>query len=226
MATIDTEKTIDLSDVQASTDNSTTVNMLVEMPYSNGPGKYEFEFDETGQAGKLKLDRELKTDMRYPVHYGFVPKTLAPDDDELDILLVTNPQDTYDAPSVVEGVRPIGVMRMTDDGVEDNKIIAVPNTEAYKNITSVNQIGPEGSNFRFNRDDLIFESLNIDPNALEVPEGEKVPITALIKHFFENYKKEESKDVQVGDFEGPIVAQTLIRESIESYKAAHPELGD
>jgi inorganic pyrophosphatase len=50
--------------------------------------------------------------MFYPCNYGFVPETLADDDDPADVLVITPYPLIHDS---VITVRPIGVLRMTDE---------------------------------------------------------------------------------------------------------------
>ena len=85
-------------------------------------------------AGTLVVDRFLHTPMRYPGNYGFVPHTLSDDGDPIDVL-VANTRPIL--PGAIINVRPIGVLKMNDDGGGDEKIIAVPVprlTKRYENI--------------------------------------------------------------------------------------------
>jgi len=106
------------------------VNVIVEVPIGGEPIKYELDKD----AGTLVVDRFLHTPMRYPGNYGFVPHTLSDDGDPIDVLIAnTRPI----VPGAVINVRPIGVLRMEDDGGGDEKIIAVPTpklTKRYENV--------------------------------------------------------------------------------------------
>ena len=76
------------------------------------------------------MDRFLYTPMRYPGNYGFVPAHASADDgDPLDVLVAnTRPI----VPGAVINCRPVGVLLMEDDGGKDEKIIAVPSTEAHQ----------------------------------------------------------------------------------------------
>ena len=49
-----------------------------------GKNKYELDKD----TGMLKLDRVLYTATHYPANYGFIPRTLAGDNDPLDVLVL------------------------------------------------------------------------------------------------------------------------------------------
>ena len=108
------------------------INVIVEVPVGGEPIKYEMD----KEAGTLFVDRFLHTPMRYPGNYGFVPHTLARDGDPLDVLVAnTRPI----VPGAIVNVRPIGVLKMEDDGGMDEKIIAVPVsklTKHYEHIKS------------------------------------------------------------------------------------------
>lgn len=95
------------------------VDAIVEIP-TGSKGKYEV--DKT--AGLLRLDRVLFSSVHYPANYGFIPKTFCDDGDPLDILVLS--QIPIQPLCLVEA-KPIGVMRMIDQGKHDDKIIAVAN---------------------------------------------------------------------------------------------------
>ena len=95
------------------------VNVIVEVPIGGEPIKYEWN----KAAWALVVDRFLHTAMRYPGNYGFVPHTLSDDGDPIDVL-VANTRPIF--PGALINVRPIGVLKMEDDGGGDEKIIAVP----------------------------------------------------------------------------------------------------
>ncbi len=90
---------------------------IIEVPRGS-QNKYEFDHEQ----GVVKLDRVLFAPMFYPCDYGFFPETLGGDGDPLDVLvMVTNPL----FPGVAVDVRPIGVLVMSDDKGQDEKILAV-----------------------------------------------------------------------------------------------------
>src|SRR5690606_13379551 len=81
----------------------------------------KFELDK--ETGLFRFDRLLYSAVYYPGDYGFIPSTLADDDDPLDVLvMVTEP--TF--PGCLIDVRPIGVFAMRDEKGQDEKILAVP----------------------------------------------------------------------------------------------------
>lgn len=100
----------------------------------NGRNKYELD----KETGMLKLDRVLYTATHYPANYGFIPRTYAGDGDPLDVVLIC--QEGIVPLTLVESY-PIGVLKMVDNGEEDEKIIAIPVNDpylnGYKNITDL-----------------------------------------------------------------------------------------
>jgi inorganic pyrophosphatase len=106
------------------------VNVVIEVGVGGEPIKYEMN----KEAGTLFVDRFLHTPMRYPGNYGFVPHTLSEDGDPIDVLVAnTRPI----VPGAVINVRPVGVLKMVDDGGEDEKIIAVPSPKLTKRYLKV-----------------------------------------------------------------------------------------
>src|SRR5215472_3937070 len=106
------------------------INVIIEVPVGGEPIKYEMN----KAAGTLFVDRFLYTPTRYPGNYGFVPHTLSDDGDPIDVL-VANTRPILSG--AVINVRPIGVLKMEDDGGGDEKIIAVPSprlTQRYVNV--------------------------------------------------------------------------------------------
>ena len=90
---------------------------IIEIP-SGSNVKYELD----KESGLIKLDRVLYSAVYYPANYGFIPQTLAEDDDPLDVLVLC--QEAV-APLTIIQARTIGLMTMIDAGKKDHKIIAV-----------------------------------------------------------------------------------------------------
>jgi inorganic pyrophosphatase len=161
------------------------VNVIVEVAVGGEPIKYEMD----KAAGTLYVDRFLYTPMRYPGNYGFVPHTLSLDGDPIDVLVAsTRPI----IPGAVINVRPVGVLKMEDEGGGDEKIIAVPSPKLTKRYVNVHTI-------------------------TDLPE-----ITLeQIKHFFEHYKDlEPNKWVKVIGWGDAAEARALITEAIARARAA------
>jgi inorganic pyrophosphatase len=90
---------------------------VIEIPLGSSV-KYELDKD----TGLLRLDRILYSAVYYPSNYGFIPQTLAEDDDPLDVLVLC--QEAVDPLTLVHA-RAIGLMTMIDCGKKDHKILAV-----------------------------------------------------------------------------------------------------
>jgi Inorganic pyrophosphatase len=95
------------------------VNVIVEVPVGGEPIKYEMD----KASGTLVVDRFLYTSMRYPGNYGFIPHTLSDDGDPCDVLIANQ---RGIVPGAIIAVKPVGVLKMEDEGGGDEKIIAVP----------------------------------------------------------------------------------------------------
>jgi inorganic pyrophosphatase len=91
--------------------------LAVEIPAGSST-KYEINED-----GLVFVDRFQSMPVAYPANYGSMPRTLAGDGDPLDALVLTR-EPLH--PGVLIKFRPVGVLRMTDDGDGDQKIIGVP----------------------------------------------------------------------------------------------------
>ena len=100
-----------------------SVTTVVEIP-SGSRNKYELD----KESGLLRLDRVLYSAVHYPGDYGFVPRTLYEDGDPLDVLILVK-EPTF--PLCQVDVRPIGLLRMKDRGVPDDKVLAVPENDPY-----------------------------------------------------------------------------------------------
>ena len=98
--------------------------------------KNKYELDK--ETGHLILDRVLFTSTHYPQNYGFIPRTYARDYDPLDVLVLCS--ESIIPMSFVE-CKPIGVLIMKDNGLFDEKIIAVPlNDPFYSPYNSIKDI--------------------------------------------------------------------------------------
>jgi inorganic pyrophosphatase len=73
-------------------------------------------------TGLLRVKRVLFSAMRYPANYGFAPRTLAEDGEPLDVLVLS--QETVSPMSIMR-TRPIGILRMMQGGIRDDKVLAV-----------------------------------------------------------------------------------------------------
>ncbi len=117
-------------DVKIGNKAPTEVSAIIEVP-KGSKNKYELDKD----SGLIKVDRVLFSAVHYPANYGFIPQTYCEDKDPLDIL-VLGQEPVY--PMSIMTAKPIGVMKMKDEGEADDKIIAVhlhdPEYCDYKSI--------------------------------------------------------------------------------------------
>lgn len=112
------------------------VNVVIEIR-KNERNKYEVDKD----TGYLTLDRVNGTTLGYPADYGYVPQTLCEDGDPLDALLIIDESVPH---NTVVPARPVGVLRMVDDGEGDEKLICVPADDISKDhIKDLSDLGAE-----------------------------------------------------------------------------------
>src|SRR5271157_5591877 len=90
---------------------------VIEIPFGSS---VKYELDK--ETGMIRLDRILYSAVYYPANYGFIPQTLAEDDDPLDVLVLC--QEPV-VPLTLVTARAIGLMTMMDSGKRDHKILAV-----------------------------------------------------------------------------------------------------
>lgn len=163
------------------------INVVIEITggaAGGAPVKYEID----KESGAVFVDRVVNTPMFYPCNYGFVPNTLHADGDPTDVLVIC---DFPLAPGNVIRCRPVGVLKMEDDGGMDDKLIAVPHVKVDPFQAHINDL-----------DDIPSKTRD------------------RIKHFFEHYKDlEPGKWVKIGDWHGAEVARRLITEAIERARA-------
>ncbi|NNM00342.1 MAG: inorganic diphosphatase [Gammaproteobacteria bacterium] len=105
-------------------------NCIIELPMRGEPVKYEVDKD----TGAMFVDRFLNVSMVYPCNYGYIPHTLAEDDDPVDILL---PTPVPVAVGSVMRARPVGFLEMEDEGGRDVKVLALPAEDVYPPYASI-----------------------------------------------------------------------------------------
>jgi inorganic pyrophosphatase len=94
------------------------INTVVEIPKWSTL-KIEWNRD----LACFELDRVEPSIFAKPTNYGFIPRTLDEDGDELDTLILTNdpiPTGVYLKAKVV------GILNFEDDGEADHKVVCVP----------------------------------------------------------------------------------------------------
>jgi len=111
------------------------VNVLVEIPQGSLV-KYELE----KESGFIMADRFHYTSMPYPFNYGFIPNTMAEDDDPVDVMVVSSQPLAI---GTIISVRIIGMLEMEDEAGVDTKIIAVPTIKVdpfYAHIEDISDL--------------------------------------------------------------------------------------
>lgn len=126
-------------DVSVGEETPEVVNAVIEIP-AGSKVKYELE----KETGLLVVDRILYSSVRYPANYGFIPQTYCEDHDPLDILVLC--QEAV-VPMSLMRARPIGVIKMIDQGEHDDKIIAVhADDPEFNSYHDVSQLPPHRMN--------------------------------------------------------------------------------
>ena len=123
-----------VDDIPTTIDDFEHVNCIIEIPKGTNT---KYEYDE--KLNIFKLDRCLVSSLQYPINYGFIPQTLALDNDPLDVLVFNH--DPIDR-GVLVSCRVLGILGFVDGGEIDNKLIAVPDwspKEKYKTLADIEQ---------------------------------------------------------------------------------------
>ncbi len=170
-------------DVPIGDDVPDEINIVVEI--SKG-SKVKYELDK--DTGLLEVDRVLYSSVVYPENYGFIPQTLADDDDPLDAIVLM--QEPIQPMSLLE-VRPIGLLPMVDEGENDENILCVHvDDPQYEAFTHVNEL-PE---HRLNEIKQFFkEYKNLEGKEVEVGEiSGPEDAVEYIRRAIERYKKQFS----------------------------------
>jgi inorganic pyrophosphatase len=122
-------------DVTPGEDVPNEFQAIIEIPYGSS---VKYELDK--KSGLIKLDRVLYSAVFYPANYGFIPQTLADDDDPLDVLVFC--QEAV-VPLTIIHARTIGLMTMIDSGKKDHKVIAVATQDpTYNSYREADEMPP------------------------------------------------------------------------------------
>ncbi|TQM17763.1 inorganic pyrophosphatase [Pseudoxanthomonas sp. 3HH-4] len=159
------------------------VLLAVEIPAGS------FTKYEINDEGLVFVDRFQSMPVAYPANYGSMPRTLAGDGDPLDALVLTR-EPLH--PGVLVKFRPIGVLRMLDDGKHDEKIIGVPTDKVDPTYAGIRDLA-------------------------DLPQIERDRMEA----FFRVYKDlpKGRNPVQLNGYGDAKEAKALIRESLERFTA-------
>lgn len=119
-------------------------DVFIEIAQGSPLVKYEHK------DGLLRVTRIVDTNKTYPVNYGYIPKTLAEDDDAVDAMVLT-PFPLH--PGSTIQCQALGVLKTEDQNGPDPKILAIPASDImvfdhsgspYKNIKSYKDLSKFG----------------------------------------------------------------------------------
>src|SRR6202047_480419 len=162
-------------------------NTVIEIPFGSS---VKYELDKT--SGLIKLDRILYSAVYYPANYGFIPQTLAEDDDPLDVLVLC--QESVVPLTIIHG-RAIGLMTMIDAGKPDHKIIAIatedPEFNSYHEAT---EMPPHRLIMlrRFFQDYKLLEGKAVEGDEIR-PAGEAYPTILDALHRYSEHRRKGFK---------------------------------
>lgn len=160
------------------------LNCLIEIPAGS---KIKYEIDK--KTGLLKVDRILYSSVHYPCNYGLFPQTFCDDGDPLDVLVIGQ---LPVLPSSIMRVRPIGVVRMIDQGEGDDKIISVhADDPEYNHIRSIREIAPHKINEirRFFESYKELEKKSVEINGIDDEKAAIEVIKESIKFYQRKFPK-------------------------------------
>jgi inorganic pyrophosphatase len=160
------------------------VNIIVETPRGH---RNKYKYDRKLQA--IKLDTVMPAGVVFPFNFGFIPSTLADDEDPLDVLIF---MDEAAFPGCVVAARLLGVIQAEQtepdrEPVRNDRLIAVAD-ESYehKGIEHIEQI----------HSNLMRE----------------------IEHFFVSYNQLSGVEFQVKGTFGPQEARKIVEDGIDRFR--------
>jgi inorganic pyrophosphatase len=120
----------------APMDETAKLHCLIEIPKGS---RNKYEWDEDLQA--IKLNRFLFSSVVYPTDYGFITDTIGPHGDALDALVCLSAA-TF--PGCLIAVRPVGVLRMSDEEGQSDKLVCVPTDDpAWDEVDDIEALPPQ-----------------------------------------------------------------------------------
>lgn len=99
------------------------------------------KYEHDKETNSLLLDRIIHNTNTFPYNYGYIPNTLSPDGDPLDIIILC---DYSLHPGCYAECKVIGGIETEDEGGKDDKILAVlsdsldPKSELVNDIVDIN----------------------------------------------------------------------------------------
>ncbi|MBX9696326.1 MAG: inorganic diphosphatase [Cyanobacteria bacterium] len=171
-------------DVEIGNDAPHVFTVVIEVPKGSN---VKYELDKT--SGLMKVDRILFSSVHYPANYGFIPRTYGDDHDPLDVLVLG--QESL-VPLCLVRAKPIGIMKMIDQGESDDKVIAVHVDDAeFSHYTSVEQLPPHRLKQvkRFFEDYKILENKTVTVEDFLGPEAAIAALEDAMHQYAERFYK-------------------------------------
>jgi inorganic pyrophosphatase len=162
----------------------TEFTTVIEIPRGSN---VKYELDKT--TGMLKLDRILYSSVHYPANYGFIPQTLAEDDDPLDVLVLC--QEPV-SPLTIVYARAIGLMTMIDSGKKDHKLLAVAlDDPEYNGFMEADELPAHRLNLirRFFQDYKMLEGKTVEVDELQPAEACRPIILEALERYSDQRRK-------------------------------------
>ena len=101
------------------------------------------KYEHHKETNSLILDRIIHNTNTFPYNYGYIPNTLSPDGDPLDIIILC---DYSIYPGCYAECKVIGGIETEDESGKDDKILAVladsldPKSKLINEITDINKV--------------------------------------------------------------------------------------
>ncbi|KAA6418088.1 MAG: soluble inorganic pyrophosphatase [Trebouxia sp. A1-2] len=199
-------------DLAIGSDAPNKFNAVIEIPKGS---KVKYELDK--ETGMLYIDRVLYSSVVYPHNYGFIPQTLCEDNDPLVSAICNHGHE----PQVAAGLL-LELFRLFNPlnlCVQDVLVLmqapVVPMSFLRAKPIGVMQMIDQGE-----QDDKIIAVHADDPEFRDYDDINQLPKHRLaeIRRFFEDYKKNEHKEVKVDEFLGAELARKTITESMAMYE--------
>ena len=126
--------------------NDGTINVVVEIP-TGTIGKWEVDKSDGNLKWEFKKGKpRIVKFLGYPGNYGMIPRTMLPkklggDGDPLDVIVLGQ---SVPRGSVIKA-KLIGVLKLSDGGEQDDKLLAVLENSPFFGVDSISELDKEFS---------------------------------------------------------------------------------
>lgn len=159
------------------------VNAIVETPQGS-PHKY----DLVPEYGILTFKHVLPDGKEWPYDFGFIPQTLAPDGDPLDIVIMA--KKGLFCGCLIE-VRVIGAILEKKDEVENDRLIGVPLRSPGVSLPT----------------DQYYDIVDVPPDIIDE-----------LKDFLIGYSRDQGNEIELRGIADADAAMTSIKRSIKQFR--------